>query len=1464
MASMSSMVSDSSDAVGLGGDALLEEGLGAPVQFATQPFDGDACDPRWDFEACFRYQATGSELTSRRIVLTFYHRSWPFGTPVHFGTCQVSLMDIATGPNKYDLPIKGVGGAHAGRIVFSVQMVQQCGLSIVMPQAMVKMRALARHTSQASLEAAHRESSYFLSASLTMGESESTPTRAEFDSRGIKFTEKAQVQLTLPEADKLEPRIALLAQASARAFDSESMHLCVWENATAQKLAAAALTLRRFGGGGSGKQRLLGEVWLPVTKVHAPSDRSHKRVCECKFDEVLWLHGHRVGRLSGTVRIINGPSFIQLPGGFFTEQGIVPVGPIAAGAAGGMVGGNGAAGANGDASPALMGSPASLLASAAGQGSSASLGGSSSLDFEQPPKGLQLPKEVDLLVSLVQSLRKVVLDLHLDASADVRASADHVSPDGYSRATGARSFPDRLPASRVRSESQLGQAAGGSEKSTLELLRSDTGRMNRSASSESINERVLSDQIRPSASVDRMAEGMANKLVGRLANSEMAARRLAFLMSRLQLLLGLSSKESCKAFFYSSVASLQWTQRLMLRLWTYLISHVDSMHFRYQPAVFETLALLMLRGELDCSAMLEAPTSLLERYRRALWATTSYVVSKLSHKAAPTEVRVFCSQALATTFYRLPSLRNTVLTAILPIGESRHKHVREWNLPWSLQKASLAEAEVADETQMLSLPNPQRASWLARQYNNSVCCSPAQSSLSSVGGVITTRVEHVLGASATAPELSSVASVATRSGSPRAAAERTAAPRAERGVAPGSPRAVAESCSPRLVGGSPTKRSSMGAPSHGKPSSPVRRRSTDPAATLAAMDVAANNKAVCANASMGATSATSTGGGRDACGPISLGAAALAHADAAGGDDPDEQRSKSLEKPAQSGAGARSLDQWTQLWRMRLDSSSNATDHSTLNGRYWRERMHKRGHCFFLFAEHWVRHTSMAMGMQPGEELVWKEVPGFPTLIKAFLIEMKQRPLHMWPESMISCMCALLKENRQLLQVIVRILLARVSPLHLRPCLAVLQHLDAAMSAIHNDPLPQAFSPEPLLQTLHTLAESEHFKVVASALIFMYNHLDALGDAARLESLCWLHQRFAAFSLHWSRVVRTIFFHIYIIKVLHWTPLVSASPARRSVSTDLDNLFTASSGEIEKLLSRERVRGGGNGNGNGNGHGDYNGHGHGLAAAGNGEGNGKRDHRGRCNSSGSCGNGSSSSSLHSMLPHSASLNSMRDVEHLLEFHRVRDLYADSFTALEKLTRVAAAAQPLSTSSPQLRLLRNGSSPGIERRAVGVARAAQVATPPPKRVAPSGGGSPRVGTPGSPALDEALETQLAEACEGLGLGAPGSAKARRALGCVSYAWAEYEQVVRKWEAATAAAKPIEEAHRFEGLRDGSGATIGKSASTGMLGAHDSPIRRSNSEPSMTPAQPNALSLSLSMISANLHDDDDDAGAEPEEW
>ena len=148
-----------------------------------------------------------------------------------------------------------------------------------------------------------------------------------------------------------------------------------------------------FRGGGGG--RLLGEVWLPVTKVHATAERASRAASESAFSEVLWLHGQRIGRLEGRVRLTNGPKVVQLPGGFYTEVGILPIGPIAAGKSSSSLPGGG-----GGAAASLATSPGPPLPTPANVTNSLN-------DFEQPPKGLKLPKEVELLVSLVQSLRKV-------------------------------------------------------------------------------------------------------------------------------------------------------------------------------------------------------------------------------------------------------------------------------------------------------------------------------------------------------------------------------------------------------------------------------------------------------------------------------------------------------------------------------------------------------------------------------------------------------------------------------------------------------------------------------------------------------------------------------------------------------------------------------------------------------------------------------------------------------------------------------------------------------------------------------------------------------------------------------------------------------------------------------------------------------------------------------------------------
>ena len=90
-------------------------------------------------------------------------------------------------------------------------------------------------------------------------------------------------------------------------------------------------------------------------------------------------------------------------------------------------------------------------------------------------------------------------------------------------------------------------------------------------------------------------------------------------------------------------------------------------------------------------------------------------------------------------------------------------------------------------------------------------------------------------------------------------------------------------------------------------------------------------------------------------------------------------------------------------------------------------------------------------------------------------------------------MCAIVAEDRRLTQVVVRVLLGRISP---QPRLQqkVLRHLSAIFGVLPAEPLQQSLTNDFVLQHLKLLLEGDHFKVVACALIFVYNHVDQLGE----------------------------------------------------------------------------------------------------------------------------------------------------------------------------------------------------------------------------------------------------------------------------------------------------------------------------------------------------------------------------------
>lgn len=398
-----------------------------PVCFETPPGEDDPASPRWSAGASFEYSASLAQLGSTVLRLELDHVRLAPLRPSPIGACEVRLSDIASGPIKYDLPVLDAAGLPCGRLVFTVRMMQKCVLAVTIPWARATMRSLQRHTSEASQKASHRDADFTLTAALTMEDDECEPMRVDFDSSSLHLLDGAQVQVQYHESPSA-PRPAIEAEASASAFANESLHLEVLLSSRAAAIAPArSPSLDSLGSSGAAsfgsagarshrdrQDRLRGEVWLPMTKVYTPADKRHATT---EFDEVLWKNGQRVGRLSGCVVVHHGPRVVQLPGGFYTEHGIVPVGPVAFDSSSQRL----AAPAKGTSPSharicAFLGGdspgatrPPSLADSdvpPSPNGARAGARGDVPL-LRPPPKGTCLPKQIEALVALVQGLKQV-------------------------------------------------------------------------------------------------------------------------------------------------------------------------------------------------------------------------------------------------------------------------------------------------------------------------------------------------------------------------------------------------------------------------------------------------------------------------------------------------------------------------------------------------------------------------------------------------------------------------------------------------------------------------------------------------------------------------------------------------------------------------------------------------------------------------------------------------------------------------------------------------------------------------------------------------------------------------------------------------------------------------------------------------------------------------------------------------
>lgn len=85
----------------------------------------------------------------------------------------------------------------------------------------------------------------------------------------------------------------------------------------------------------------------------------------------------------------------------------------------------------------------------------------------------------------------------------------------------------------------------------------------------------------------------------------------------------------------------------------------------------------------------------------------------------------------------------------------------------------------------------------------------------------------------------------------------------------------------------------------------------------------------------------------------------------------------------------------------------------------WQNRLSKRGIAFHLFLNEWAKHVNKTVVTK--DHMPWQELPGYPVLIKAFLVELKNKDVKRYPQPLLNTSYSLLK-NEKLLTVFVSII----------------------------------------------------------------------------------------------------------------------------------------------------------------------------------------------------------------------------------------------------------------------------------------------------------------------------------------------------------------------------------------------------------------------------------------------------------
>ncbi|KAL8444967.1 hypothetical protein Emed_005936 [Eimeria media] len=237
----------------------------------------------------------------------------------------------------------------------------------------------------------------------------------------------------------------------------------------------------------------------------------------------------------------------------------------------------------------------------------------------------------------------------------------------------------------------------------------------------------------------------------------------------------------------------------------------------------------------------------------------------------------------------------------------------------------------------------------------------------------------------------------------------------------------------------------------------------------------------------------------------------------------------------------RILLQWEVFHTILTDYFGAATlqeDIDALQGKItfetdWRQELGLQGSSIFSFVEQWVR--SVLHSAPPKTNVDWRELPGYSTLLKRLLLELKARNVCKFPDSLVSCTGALLA-NEKLLSVFVKIIFLRTNAHNSPQVFSALTYIDfwAQLLASHGRQLPPNFDFAFLRKGMQLIIDSDLYLNVCKGLWFVYRNLPIFNGEQLEEilgNIC-LRRHGVRLFLHWAWIVRRNFIWILLYRLV--------------------------------------------------------------------------------------------------------------------------------------------------------------------------------------------------------------------------------------------------------------------------------------------------------------------------------------------